>query len=87
MLALAGAGVARKLGLDVPRDVSITGFDDSPVSAVSSPPLTTVRVDYAGFGEAAADLLLAEIEGAPRPTFEPAPPELIVRRSTAPPSA
>jgi DNA-binding LacI/PurR family transcriptional regulator len=87
MLALAGAGVARKLGLDVPRDVSITGFDDSPVSAVSSPPLTTVRVDYAGFGEAAADLLLAEIGGAPRPVFDPAPPELIVRRSTAPPSA
>jgi LacI family transcriptional regulator, repressor for deo operon, udp, cdd, tsx, nupC, and nupG len=87
MLALAGAGVARKLGLDVPRDVSITGFDDSPVSAVSSPPLTTVRVDYAGFGEAAAALLLAEIEGAPRPPFEPAPPKLIVRRSTAPPAA
>ena len=33
-----------------------------------------------------AALLLAEIEGAPRPPFEPAPPELIARRSTAPPS-
>jgi LacI family transcriptional regulator, repressor for deo operon, udp, cdd, tsx, nupC, and nupG len=87
MLAIAGAGVARKLGFDVPRDVSITGFDDSPVSALGSPPLTTVRVDYAGFGEAAAALLLAEIEGAPPPQFEPAPPELIVRGSTAPPSA
>jgi LacI family repressor for deo operon, udp, cdd, tsx, nupC, and nupG len=87
MLALAGVGVARKLKLDVPGDVSITGFDDSPVSAVSSPPLTTVRVDYAGFGEAAAAMLLAEIDGAPPPKFEPAPPELIVRRSTAPPPA
>ena len=87
MLALAGAGVARKLRLDVPGDVSITGFDDSPVSAVSSPPLTTARVDYAGFGEAAAALLLAEIEGATPPRFEPATPELIVRGSTAPPSA
>jgi DNA-binding LacI/PurR family transcriptional regulator len=87
MLALAGAGVARKLKLDVPGDVSITGFDDSPVSAVSSPPLTTVRVDYAGFGEAAAAMLLAEIDGAPPPRFEPAPPELIVRGSTGPRSA
>jgi DNA-binding LacI/PurR family transcriptional regulator len=87
MLALAGAGVARKLGFDVPGDISITGFDDSAASALSLPPLTTVRVDYAGFGEAAAELLLAEIEGAPPPRFEPAPPELIVRGSTAPPSA
>jgi DNA-binding LacI/PurR family transcriptional regulator len=84
MLALAGAGVARKLKRDVPGDVSIAGFDDSPVAALSSPPLTTVRIDYAGFGEAAAALLLAEIDGAPRPEFEPAPPELIVRGSTAP---
>jgi LacI family repressor for deo operon, udp, cdd, tsx, nupC, and nupG len=87
MLALAGVGVARKLKLDVPGDVSITGFDDSPVSALSSPPLTTVRVDYAGFGEAAAAMLLAEIDGAPLPRFEPAPPELIVRGSTGPPPA
>jgi DNA-binding LacI/PurR family transcriptional regulator len=86
MLALAGAGVARKLGFDVPGDISITGFDDSPVAALSSPPLTTVRVDYAAFGEAAAALLLAEIDGVPPPTFEPATPELIVRSSTAPPS-
>jgi DNA-binding LacI/PurR family transcriptional regulator len=86
MLALAGTGVARKLGFDVPDDVSIAGFDDSPVAALHSPPLTTVRVDYAGFGEAAAALLLAEIDGTPPPPFEPAAPELIVRGSTAPAS-
>jgi DNA-binding LacI/PurR family transcriptional regulator len=85
MLALAGAGVARKLKLLIPGDLSIVGFDDSPVAALSSPPLTTVRVDYAGFGEAAAALLLAEIDGTPRPPFEPAAPELIVRGSTSRP--
>jgi DNA-binding LacI/PurR family transcriptional regulator len=83
-LALAGLGVARELGLAVPRDVSIAGFDDSPLASLSSPPLTTVRVDYAGFGEAAAAVLLAEIGGAERPRFEPTPPELIVRGSTGP---
>jgi DNA-binding LacI/PurR family transcriptional regulator len=84
MLALAGVGVARKLGFDVPGGVSITGFDDSLAAALSSPPLTTVRVDYAGFGEAATALLLAEIDGARPPQFEPAATELIVRGSTAP---
>jgi DNA-binding LacI/PurR family transcriptional regulator len=85
MLALAGAGVARKLKLQIPSDLSIVGFDDSPVAALSAPPLTTVRVDYAGFGEAAAALLLAEIDGAPPPSFAPAAPELVVRASTGPP--
>jgi DNA-binding LacI/PurR family transcriptional regulator len=84
MLALAGATVARKLKLHIPRDLSIVGFDDSPVAALSAPPLTTVRVDYAGFGEAVAATLLAAIDGAPLPAFEPAAPDLIVRRSTAP---
>jgi LacI family transcriptional regulator, repressor for deo operon, udp, cdd, tsx, nupC, and nupG len=84
MLALAGIDVARRLRLDVPGDVSIVGFDDSPVAELSSPPLTTVRVDYAGFGEAGAALLLALIEGAPPPLFEPAAPELVVRGSTGP---
>jgi DNA-binding LacI/PurR family transcriptional regulator len=84
MLALAGIGVAHDLGLDVPGDICIAGFDDSPVARLSSPPLTTVRVDYAGFGEAAAALLPALIEGAPPPPFEPAAPELVVRGSTAP---
>jgi LacI family repressor for deo operon, udp, cdd, tsx, nupC, and nupG len=82
LLALAGLGVAHELGLAVPGDVSIAGFDDSPLASLSSPPLTTVRVDYAGFGEAAAGVLLAEIEGTERPRFEPAQPELIVRGST-----
>jgi DNA-binding LacI/PurR family transcriptional regulator len=85
LLALAGLDVARQLGIDVPGDVSIAGFDDSPLAALSTPPLTTVRVDYSGFGEAAAAALLAEIDGAPRPRFDPAAPELIMRGSSAPP--
>jgi DNA-binding LacI/PurR family transcriptional regulator len=84
MLALTGAEVARKLKLRIPSDVSIVGFDDSAVAALSSPPLTTVRIDYTGLGEAAAARLLAAIDGTPAPPFEPAEPELIVRGSTGP---
>ena len=53
VLALAVVAAARSLGLDVPGDVSVTGFDDSPLAALASPALTSVRVDYAEFGEAA----------------------------------
>jgi DNA-binding LacI/PurR family transcriptional regulator len=84
LLALAGLSVARERGLAVPGDISIAGFDDSPLASLSSPPLTTVRVDHGGFGEAAAAVLLAEIDGAEPPPFELASPELIVRSSTGP---
>ena len=81
MLAAAAQGAARERGVDL----SITGFDDSPVAALASPPLTSVRVDYAQFGEAAAAALLAFIAGEPAPPFTGAPPELVVRASTGPP--
>jgi DNA-binding LacI/PurR family transcriptional regulator len=84
LLALAGLSVASEQGLAVPGDVSIAGFDDSPLASLSSPPLTTVSVDHIGFGEAAAAALLAEIDGTVRPAFEPAEPQLVVRSSTGP---
>jgi LacI family repressor for deo operon, udp, cdd, tsx, nupC, and nupG len=84
VLAVGGLGAARERGIEVPRELSIGGFDDSPLAALASPPLTSVRVDYAGFGEAAAAALLASIAGEPAPEFRPAPPELVVRASSAP---
>jgi DNA-binding LacI/PurR family transcriptional regulator len=78
VLAVAGLAAARERG----RDVAITGFDDSPLAALASPPLTSVRVDYAEFGEAAAAALLAVIDGQPAPPFRGAAPELVVRGST-----
>ena len=83
VLALEVITAARGLGLDVPGDVSVTGFDDSPLAALASPALTSVRVDYAEFGEAVTRALLAEIGGAPPPEYAPSPPELVVRASTA----
>ena len=82
-LAAAGLAAARERGIAVPGDLSITGFDDSPLAALSAPPVTSVRVDYAGFGEGAAAALLASIAGEPLPEFVAAPPELVVRASTA----
>ena len=67
LLAAAGLGAARERGIAVPDELSIIGFDDSPLAALASPPLTSVRVDYAEFGEAAAAALLAAIAGRRRP--------------------
>jgi DNA-binding LacI/PurR family transcriptional regulator len=84
-IAAEALAVARERGIAVPGELSIAGFDDSPLAALAAPSLTSVRVDYAGFGEGAAAALLAAIAGDPLPEFVPAPPMLAVRTSTAPP--
>jgi LacI family transcriptional regulator, repressor for deo operon, udp, cdd, tsx, nupC, and nupG len=84
VLALAVIVAARSLGLAVPDDVSVTGFDDSPLAALATPALTSVQVDYAQLGEGATTALLAAITGEPAPQFAAAAPELIVRASTGP---
>jgi LacI family transcriptional regulator, repressor for deo operon, udp, cdd, tsx, nupC, and nupG len=84
-LALPVLREARAAGLDVPGDVSVVGFDDSPLAALASPALSSVRVDYAEFGAAAAAALLAAIAGEPVPGYSASPPELVLRSSTARP--
>jgi len=85
VLALGSIRAARRLGLDVPADVSIVGFDDSALMTCTDPPLTTVRQPIEMMGQAAVDLLVNQIEGsgvaADELLFEP---ELVVRGSTAP---
>ncbi len=83
-LAVSALGAARAEGLSVPDDLSVTGFDDSPLAAFAAPPLTSVRIDYTQFGEAATAALLAAIEDAPPPPFDAAAPQLVVRASSGP---
>lgn len=84
-IALGVVRAARRAGLDVPRDVSVVGYDDSALMSCTSPPLTTVRQPIDAMGRAAVDLLHAQIGGAKvaddELLFEP---ELVVRASTAP---
>jgi LacI family repressor for deo operon, udp, cdd, tsx, nupC, and nupG len=84
-LALALVAAARSRGLIVPDDLSVTGFDDSLLAALSSPALTSVRVDYAEFGAAATAALLAVLNGEPVTPYEPSVPVLEVRESTSSP--
>ena len=71
-------------GYRVPDDVSVTGVDDTPEAAYFSPPLTTLRLDFAAQGSDAVQQLLALIDGVDPPPLLPRRPELIVRRSTGP---
>ncbi|MGV8966737.1 MAG: LacI family DNA-binding transcriptional regulator [Cellulomonas sp.] len=71
-------------GVAVPRDVSVVGFDDIAGAAHFTPPLTTVRQEFAELGRRCLNLLVAAMGGAELdPT--PIPPQLVVRSSTAPP--
>jgi DNA-binding LacI/PurR family transcriptional regulator len=80
-------GVMRALhaaGLSIPGDVSVVGFDDTPVAEFLTPPLTTVRLDFAALGRACFARLLSSTEPAEgRPHTWPEP-ELIIRESTGP---
>jgi LacI family transcriptional regulator len=61
--ALAILEVARTLGLRVPRDLSVIGFDNIPESALCTPPLTTVEQPIREMGHRAVDLLITLIRG------------------------
>lgn len=86
-MALGLMHACRDLGLDVPGDISIVGFDDIPEAAHFSPPLTTVRQDFAEVGRRAVRLLLAELQAGGDQAYDQAydqvTPELVIRSSTA----
>ncbi|OEV29693.1 LacI family transcriptional regulator, partial [Streptomyces nanshensis] len=55
--ATAGLAVAHRLGLSVPEDLSVVGYDDTPLAAYTHPPLASARADALGWGAAAARAL------------------------------
>jgi LacI family transcriptional regulator len=84
--ALGVIEAARLRGLRVPDDLSLVGFDDTPVARFASPPLTTVRQPLREIGAVAlrTALRLADGEKVDSHHVELAT-ELVVRRTTAPP--
>ncbi|WP_410671994.1 LacI family DNA-binding transcriptional regulator [Amycolatopsis sp. cmx-4-68] len=83
-LALAVLAAAGQLGISVPDELSVAGFDDSPPAAWSSPPLTTVRQDLAAKGRIAGELVLGLLAGGAAPSLVEVPVSLVVRGSTGP---
>jgi len=82
-MAAGALHAARELGLSVPRDVSIVGYDDFQIASRVWPPLTTVRTPTRRIGQMAAEKLMGK-EGA-EPPPEDRLPTLVVRQSSGPP--
>ena len=81
----AGALLAmHKLGLRIPEDIAVTGFDDTPVSGVVWPPLTTIHQPLRDIGKRAVELLIERAADAPDTPACRAfvPHRLVVRESS-----
>lgn len=86
-MALGVIRAVREIGLDVPSEISVVGFDDAGPNAYFDPPLTSVQQPFERMADAVVQLLTAQIAdaeaGTPELTFRP---ELVVRGSTGPAS-
>lgn len=86
MAALGVMSAAEEQGLSVPGDLSVAGYDNTPLARMRRIGLTSVDNASHAAGRRAAELMLAQLApGAPRPADELLSPALAVGRSTAPP--
>jgi DNA-binding LacI/PurR family transcriptional regulator len=83
-MALGALRALHEAGREIPREISVVGFDDIPESPYFTPPLTTVRQDFDEIGRRSLRALLQTMEaGEPRPPASSLAPRLIVRASTS----
>lgn len=83
---MAGGAImaAHDLGIDVPGDVSIVGFDDSQIAKVTWPRITTIHQPVYDMARSATDMLVAMLDKKPYLPMVEHPFELIVRQSAGP---
>jgi LacI family transcriptional regulator len=85
VLAFGAIAECRRLGLRVPGDITITGFDDQDMAALTDPPLTTVAVPALEMGIRSAEALLHAVGGKARIGSARLDTNLIIRASSGPP--
>lgn len=83
VMAIAGLAALQRAGLSVPRDVSITGFDDTELAHHVQPPLSSVRTDVTGWGRRAAAALLDLVAGGEAQHLVLDPAQYVSRSSVA----
>ena len=83
-IAFGVYAAGRDLGLAIPRDISVVGYDDHPVSALLSPALTTFAWNAKGIVRRAVDMVLAAADGVTSPRRVLVDPQFRERESTAP---
>jgi LacI family transcriptional regulator len=80
-VALRVMSILSDIGMSAPVDYSITGFSGASFACCTPPPLTTVEQPFREMGARACDLLLEQLEKAPKARIEKLPTKLIIRRS------
>lgn len=87
LLALGVIGAARRLGIRVPDELSVVGFDDGTVARLAEPALTTIRQPVEELARQSVAAAVARLKSPARhPVAKLLTPELVVRASTAPPA-
>lgn len=85
VFAVGGMMACRAAGVSIPDELSITGVDNTDLGVTQTPPLTSIRTPIVEIGGAAAEQVVARLEGRQHNPFQTFPFELVVRGSTAPP--
>jgi DNA-binding LacI/PurR family transcriptional regulator len=85
--SVGALAACREAGSAVPADVSLVGYDDDPVTDYLEVPLTAIRMPLWELGATAVDTLIEQLNGGrPKDVEIETPPELVIRKSTAPPA-
>ena len=82
--AIGAMAECREAGLEIPKEISIVGFDDLPIAQYTDPQLTTIRVPAAEMGQRAAEALIAAVKAGGAVMPLELPTDLVIRGSTAP---
>ncbi len=85
LMAIAGLIAAQRMGVEVPAELSIVAWDDSPLCELVHPPLTALSRDIPAYGAHAARTLAQVASGEAVGHFQEVPPVLTIRGSTASP--
>jgi DNA-binding LacI/PurR family transcriptional regulator len=85
VMAVAAVAVTQEMGVRIPQDISVVGWEDSPLCRLVHPPLTTLHRDVMAYGTHAAEQLLATVEDGRRRSYRDETAYLVPRGSTARP--
>ncbi|RUW27118.1 LacI family transcriptional regulator [Mesorhizobium sp. M4B.F.Ca.ET.215.01.1.1] len=85
VVAFGALSESRRLGIRIPQDISVVGFDDAEYAAQLDPPLTTIAVPAEEMGRLSAEMLHMSLSTGESPRFVRLDSQLIVRKSACPP--
>lgn len=85
IFAVGAMLACREAGVSIPGDISVAGCDNTDLGATQTPPLTSIRTPITEIGRAAAEQVIARLEGRPYEHSQSLPFEIVIRGSVGPP--